>query len=139
MNIQPSVILWTIICFVILMLILNNLLFKPVLRVMDERRERIKKAADKKADQERQAAKRRSERQEEEAALQIEAKKRVKEEIEAIRADSRKAVDEARDERLHALDSYRRKTEAEHQEIIAVLTTHAEELAAAFADSVTRG
>mgnify|MGYP002517687712 CR=1 FL=1 len=36
MNIQISVIIWTVICFVALMLILRNLLFKPLLDVMDK-------------------------------------------------------------------------------------------------------
>ena len=41
MNIQLSVIVWTVICFVLLRLILKNLLFKPVLQVIDSRREKI--------------------------------------------------------------------------------------------------
>ena len=53
MNIQVSVVLWTIICFVLLMLILHNLLFKPVLKVLDARREKIVNAAAKKAAREK--------------------------------------------------------------------------------------
>ncbi len=50
MTIQPSVLIWTVICFCILMLILNNLLFKPMLKIIDERREKIVKARQKKAE-----------------------------------------------------------------------------------------
>ena len=53
MNIQLSVVLWTIICFVLLMLILHNLLFKPVLKVLDARREKIENVAAKKAEWEK--------------------------------------------------------------------------------------
>ena len=53
MTVQISITLWTIICFVLLMIILHNLLFKPVLRVMDARREKIENAAAKKAEWER--------------------------------------------------------------------------------------
>lgn len=40
-NIQVSVIVWTVICFLLLMLILKKLLFGPMLAFMDARRERI--------------------------------------------------------------------------------------------------
>ena len=41
MNIQISITVWTIICFVVLMLILDRLLFRPLLSFMDKRREKI--------------------------------------------------------------------------------------------------
>lgn len=44
MTIQISLVIWTIIGFVTLSLILNRFLFKPLLRVMDERNEKIKTA-----------------------------------------------------------------------------------------------
>ena len=47
MNIQPSVIVWTVICFLLLMVILKNLLFTPILRMLDSRKAKIE-AADKK-------------------------------------------------------------------------------------------
>ena len=47
MNIQPSVIVWTVICFLLLMIILKNLLFTPVLKMLDSRKEKVE-AADKK-------------------------------------------------------------------------------------------
>ena len=47
MNIQPSVIVWTVICFLLLMIILKNLLFAPVLKMLDSRKEKVD-AADKK-------------------------------------------------------------------------------------------
>ena len=50
MNIQPSVMVWTVICFLILTVILKNLLFTPVLKIIDSRREKIQAAATKKED-----------------------------------------------------------------------------------------
>ena len=44
MNIQPSVIVWTVICFLLLMVILKNLLFTPVLKMIDSRREKVEGA-----------------------------------------------------------------------------------------------
>lgn len=43
-NIQISVVLWTIICFVLLMLILHFLLLKPMLAHLDKRKARIDNA-----------------------------------------------------------------------------------------------
>lgn len=42
MTIQISLVIWTIIGFVVLSLILNRFLFKPLLKVMDDRNEKIK-------------------------------------------------------------------------------------------------
>ena len=44
MNIQISVVIWTVICFGLFILIINKLLFKPLLKVMDARREKIESA-----------------------------------------------------------------------------------------------
>lgn len=47
MNIQISVVLWTIICFVLLMVILHYLLLKPLLAHLDKRKARIDNAKNK--------------------------------------------------------------------------------------------
>lgn len=44
MTIQISLVIWTIIGFVTLSLILNRFLFTPLLKVMDARNEKIKRA-----------------------------------------------------------------------------------------------
>ena len=139
MSIQLSVTLWTIICFILLMLILHHLLFKPVLKVIDDRRSRLRSAAMKKAEyatlQQANAAALR----EKEAAQLASQRKQIKEQIEAIRLSSKKTVDAAKDERLRAVDNYRRQAEAERTEILITLSVHAAELAAAFAESVIEG
>lgn len=44
MNIQISTLIWAVICFFLFILILNNLLFKPVLACMDARKKKISDA-----------------------------------------------------------------------------------------------
>ncbi|MBR4799801.1 MAG: hypothetical protein IK047_06045 [Clostridia bacterium] len=44
MNIQPSVLIWTVICFCVFMLVISKLLFKPLLGIMDARREKTASA-----------------------------------------------------------------------------------------------
>lgn len=59
LSIQVSVIFWTVICFFLLMLILRNMLFKPMLACMDARRKKISDAEIKHRndlDQEKEAA-----------------------------------------------------------------------------------
>ena len=139
MNIQLSVTLWTVICFILLMLILHHLLFKPVLKVMDDRRSRLRSAARKKAEYATLRQANAAALREKEAAHLALQRKQIKEQIEAIRSDSRKTVEAAKDKRLRAVDDYRRQAEAERTEILITLSVHAAELAAAFAESVIEG
>lgn len=136
MTIQVSVTIWTVICFCLLMLVLHNLLFKPVLGVIDARRERLEKAHAKKAAFEKQAAENEALLRKKEAAFHDEEQRRVRDEIDMIRADSRKAVESAREERLQEMDRFREKTEAERVEILETLSAHTADLAAAFAESI---
>lgn len=53
MTIQPSILIWTLICFAVLMLVLDRLLFRPMLSFMDKRNEKIAAARQKKSENER--------------------------------------------------------------------------------------
>lgn len=53
MTIQPSILIWTLISFCLLMLILDRLLFRPMLSFMDARNERIEAAQRKREENER--------------------------------------------------------------------------------------
>lgn len=138
MTIQLSVLVWTIICFGLLMLILHHLLFQPVLKVMDDRKVRIQNAAKKKAEYEKLEHQHTAALLEREAAVRNAQKKQLKETLEAIRADSRKAEAAAKDRRLREAEACRAKADEEFAEILTVLSAHKTELAAVFADSVTK-
>ncbi len=138
MTIQLSVSVWTVICFVLLMLILHNLLFKPVLAVMDKRRERINKAAEKAAENEKAKREYESVLIEKKAAFYAERQKQLKDELESIRSNSKKAIEAAKEERLQEVDDYRAKAAEEHDEILDTLRVHTSEIAAAFADSLIK-
>lgn len=138
MTIQLSISVWTVICFVLLMIILDKLLFKPVLKVMDERKERIKRAADTKAEYE--------EKQKAYDALILEKKKHaqqeqsleIKKQIESIRAESKEAVEAANQRRIRTVDDFRLKTDEEQGLILKDLSAHAAEIAEYFADSLVK-
>ena len=90
MTIQISLVIWTIIGFVTLSFILNRFLFKPLLKVMDDRNEKIKTAiADRQKELER--------REKTQKALELSNLAREQEAIKAAEKD---------------LDNERKKTEA---------------------------
>ena len=138
MNIQLSVVLWTIICFVLLMLILHNLLFKPVLKVLDARREKIENAAAKKAEWEKAGQEHAAMLAEREEQFARERQQQIREEVEAFRQDSKRTVELAKEARMELVDSYRSYVEAEREAILRRLSVHASELATAFADKLTK-
>ena len=138
MNIQLSVVLWTIICFVLLMLILHNLLFKPVLKVLDARREKIENVAAKKAEWEKAGQEHAAMLAEREEQIARERQQQIREEVEAIRQDSKRTVELAKEARMELVDSYRGYVDAEREAILRRLGGHASELATAFADRLTK-
>ena len=139
MTIQISVTIWTIICFVLLVIILNNLLFKPVLKCMDERKARIAAAHKKKEEYDRLSAEHEVMLAEKLAENEVVRKKLIKERVETIRNNQKKAVEAAKEVRLHQLDDYRRKTEEEEAEILSKLSSHAREMAIMLADNIVKG
>lgn len=139
MTIQISVTIWTVICFILMMLVLNNLLFKPILTLMDKRRERIDAAKAKKAEYELLSAENERLASEKMAEYEANGKKLIKERVEKVQTDRRKAVEAAKEVRLKRLDESREKTVAEEKEILSKLSSHAEELAVMLADRIVKG
>ncbi len=82
MTIQLPILLWTVITFCLAMVILNRLLFRPMLAMMDKRQEKIDRANAKKAEIERRMA----EAEERLAQLREEQEKHQAEEITAALA-----------------------------------------------------
>ncbi len=138
MTIQISVVIWTVLCFLLLMLILHFLLFRPVLALLDARRERVQNAAARKAEQEKREAAYASMLEEKKAALLAQQQRQMKAEIEKIRADGRRRMEQANEERLNRVDGYRVKAEEECDELLSLLSEHADGLAASFAESLVR-
>ena len=138
MTVQISITLWTIICFVLLMIILHNLLFKPVLRVMDARREKIENAAAKKAEWERTEQEHTAMLADKKAKFVSERQQQIREEIETIHQDSKKSVELAKEARLRLVDNYRAHAEAEQAALLHRLSGNAAELAPVFADRLTK-
>ena len=138
MTIQISITIWTILCFLALMLILHHLLFKPVLSVIDRRKARIEAAAAKKEEYERIVLEHEAKLIEQKEAAHEAARKSAKDEIERIRLQSKKALEDAKNERIRELDFSHSKAEIERAEILRILSSHAKDLAETFAKSVVK-
>ena len=139
MTIQISVTIWTVICFILAMLILNNLLFKPIIEIMDKRREKIAMAKGKKAERESLIAENERLLAEKKAEQEANGKKLIKERVEKIASDRKKAIEAAKEVRLKKLDETRERTDAEEKEILAKLSSRSEELAVMLADKIVKG
>ena len=132
LTIQPSVFIWTVICFCLLMLILNRLLFRPMLRFMDERQEKVNRAA---ATNEEN----RSLRAAAEAALEQRKRKNAdltaaneQERIAAAQKEADQRLAQARRESERELQTQQEHFAAERRNFDAELEQGLEELAQAF-------
>lgn len=134
MNIQLPVVIWTVICFLVLMLILKFLLFGPVLSLLDKRKEKIRLASEKKAqiDALNKEYGQRIEILKEDAKIQRE--NYIKGELKLIRVKNKTDIDEAKAARFSLVEEYKLRTETEKEEIKQQFSSSAQEIAKVFAD-----
>lgn len=139
MDIQLSVIIWTVICFGILMLVLDRLLFRPLLKLMDERKERVESARKNAVEAARQAEALRFERIESEKA---ERQRLIEMEAERVAGFRQEAEAE-----LRALSKQlEEETEASHREAavyadeaLASLSKELDEAALRYSQKLIKG
>ncbi len=138
MTIQPSVTLWTILCFIALMLILDRLLFRPLLSFMDKRQEKIDKA---------QAEKDAARREREDALRQMDedrlaAEKRAMQEaaaaLDALETENARRLSERKAENERRLAALDEALDRESAELLAAMEAQAEPIAAAVVEGLSR-
>ena len=136
MNFQPSVIIWTVICFVLLMLILRNLLFAPVLKVLDSRKEKIDSAREKMTEIERLT----KEHEEKLASQKEEDLQRksaeAKELAFKIQSEGKKEIEAAQRQCLDEIKNYREGITDEYEQIVKSVAPKMETAAAIFAKNI---
>ena len=134
MNIQLSVVIWTVICFLVLMAVLRFLLFKPVLQLLDDRKNKIRNAQLKK---EKEAEIIREHKQKLaiiEEDKKIQQKNLIRSELELIRIKNKQDIDEAKAQRFERIEEYTKKTETEKGEIINAFSASSDKIVKAFAE-----
>ena len=136
MTVQLPVLLWTVICFGALILILNNLLFKPMLAFMDRREERIARAAEKEAGIRRALA----EAEEARKRFDEEERQHISLLAQNALADARREADlllgDAAKKHADSLERRRKELAEESEEIKHTLDENAEELARSWLSSL---
>lgn len=135
MTIQISVLIWTIICFFLLMLILNRLLFRPLLNIMDRRKE--KTAAAQKEKEAAQLA-----RENEIQALKDERQSLIDaanapELLQAARQESTALLEKKQAEYDELLEQKKQALKSESEALFRALEPKMNELSAAVADRLT--
>ncbi len=136
MNIQPSVIVWTVICFLLLTVILKNLLFTPVLKMLDSRKEKVENA-DKKlkyienitAENERRLA-------DEKARAEAESIALAKEKVQQIQSQGKQEIENARRKCHSDIEQYRNGITGEYDKIVSSVAPEMETAAAIFAKNI---
>ena len=136
MNIQPSVIVWTVICFLLLSVILKNLLFTPVLKVMDDRKAKIENAEKKLRDIESINAENERRLAEEKLRAADESAAKAKARVRQIQSDGKKEIIDAQRKCLSDIEDYRNGITDEHDQIVSSVAPKMETAAAIFAKNI---
>ncbi len=136
MTIQISVTVWTVLCFLALMLILDRLLFRPLLSFMDKRREKIENAklARKTALQEREEEL--SRREEALSAAKVRAMQDASAALEDVRRENAERIAGKKAENARRLETLREELGTESREILAAVEPRTDELVSAIADRI---
>ena len=136
MNFQPSIMVWTVICFLLLMVILKKLLFAPVPKVMDSRREKIQAAADKKEAIEKLILEHQMEAEKQKELAEEQNRKETKQRLEQIQLQSKKEIEAAQRACLADVQKYREGIRDEHDRIVSSAAPYMETAAALFAKNI---
>jgi F-type H+-transporting ATPase subunit b len=137
-QVTPGLMIWTIVCFLISLFVLKRYAFGPIQRIIDERRERIRRALDEADDARKQARTLLEEHRELLRGARAEA-----EEIRSIAkqegdAQLRRVKEEAESERRRRLEDTRRQIQAETRRALEQIRAEVAELSLAAAEKVTR-
>lgn len=136
MNIQPSVIVWTVICFLLLMLILKKLLFVPVLKVIDSRKDKIEAAEKKLREIESITAENEKKLTQQKLRAENESVAQAKARVQQIQSDGKKEIENAQRKCLSDLEEYRKDITGEYDKIVYSVAPKMETAAAIFAKNI---
>lgn len=136
MTIQPSIMVWTVICFLLLTVILKNLLFTPVLKVIDSRREKTEAAKEKKETIDRLILENQLQTEKEKVLLEEKKRKQAKQKLEQIQLQGKKEIEAAQKQCLADVQKYRDGIVDEHDKIVDSVAPKMETAAALFAKNI---
>ena len=138
-QVTPGLMIWTIVCFLITLYVLKRFAFGPIQKLIDERRERIRRALDE-ADEARQEARKLLE---EHRKLIAQARGEA-EDIRSVarhegEAQLRRVKEEAEADRQRRLEETKRQIDAETRRSLEAIRAEVADLSMIAAAKVTRG
>ena len=136
MSIQPSVIVWTVICFLLLMVILKSFLFTPVLKMLDGRKEKVEAADKKLRDIESINAENERRLSEEKARAEAKSIAEAKEKVQQIQSQGKKEIENAQRKCLSDIEEHRNGIKGEYDKIVYSVAPKMETAAAIFAKNI---
>lgn len=138
MTIQPSVLIWTVLSFCALAFILNKFLFKPLLKVMDERNEKITGDKEKKRAELEAREKMLAEAEEERINIQKDAVTAGEQAAEQLHSETAAILAAKKQEYDGALEQLRVRLEEESGSIEQELSGKVDKLALAYVDALIK-
>ena len=137
MSIDISVLIWTVICFLVLMFALTKLLFKPLLKVMHERQEKIASGIAAGEQAEAELEKRRLEHEEELERLKAEQERELEEKLARVREESARLAAETEKQTVLGQERYDAELKEQEQALTEQLRDGVERLASTLAEKIT--
>jgi F-type H+-transporting ATPase subunit b len=138
-KVTPGLMIWTIVCFLIVLFVLRRYAFDPIQKMIDERRDRIRRALEE-ADHARAEAR---ELLEEHRKLigqaRGEAEEILSEARQVSRAMQQRVKEETEADRQRRLDETRREIQAETRRALEAIRAEVADLSLIAAEKVTRG
>ena len=136
MTIQISIAIWTVICFILLMIILRNFLFTPVLKVLDDRKRRLENARLKEKEQIRKAEENKALILKQQAEYAQRKEQMAKEAAENLSAQGKLQIEEAQKKRISDVDTYRASMDESYKQIISTASVEMNKVAEIFAAKI---
>jgi F-type H+-transporting ATPase subunit b len=137
-QVTPGLMIWTIVCFVIALFVLKRYAFGPIQKLIDERRERIRRALDE-ADEARDEARTLLEEHRKLIGqARGEAEEILSEARQVAKGMQERVKEETEADRQRRLEETKRQIEAETRRALEAIRSEVAELSLVAAEKVTR-
>ena len=137
-QVTPGLMIWTIVCFLVSLFVLKRYAFGPIQKLIDERRERIRRALDE-ADEARDEARTLLEEHRKLIGqARSEAEEILSEARQVAKGMQERVKEETEVDRQRRLEETKRQIEAETRRALEAIRSEVAELSLAAAEKVTR-
>jgi F-type H+-transporting ATPase subunit b len=138
-QVTPGLMIWTIVCFLIALFVLRKYAFGPIQKLIDDRRERIRRSLDEADDAREEARKLLEEHRQLIGQARGEAEDIRSTARHEAEAQLRRVKEEAEIDRQRRLEDTKRQIEAETRRALEAIRAEVADLTLIAAEKVTRG